>query len=59
MKDFIFNTIEEAINDLKQGKMIIIADDEDRENEGDIICAAEFIDTDKINFMIKECRGLV
>ena len=59
MKDFEFNTIEEAISDLKSGKMIIIADDEDRENEGDIICPAEYIDTDKINFMIKECRGLV
>ena len=59
MKDFKFNTIEEAISDLKQGKMIIIADDENRENEGDIICPAQFIDTDKINFMIKECRGLV
>ena len=59
MDKFKFNTIEEAISDLKQGKMIIIADDENRENEGDIICPAEFIDTDKINFMIKECRGLV
>ena len=59
MKDFKFNSIEEAISDLKQGKMIIIADDENRENEGDVICPAQFIDTDKINFMIKECRGLV
>ena len=59
MTELKFNTIEEAITDLKQGKMIIIADDENRENEGDIICPAEFIDTDKINFMIKECRGLV
>ena len=53
MKDFKFNTVEEAIAELKQGKMIIIADDENRENEGDIICPAQFIDTDKINFMIK------
>ena len=59
MKNFKFNTIEEAISDLRKGKMVIIADDEDRENEGDVICPAQFIDTDKINFMIKECRGLV
>lgn len=59
MENFKFNTVEEAIADLKQGKMIIIADDENRENEGDVICPAQFIDTDKINFMIKECRGLV
>ena len=59
MANFEFNTVEEALADLKQGKMIIIADDENRENEGDVICPAEFIDTDKVNFMIRECRGLV
>ena len=59
MKDFEFNTIEEAIADLKNGKPIIIADDENRENEGDLVCPAQFANTDIINFMIKECRGLV
>ena len=59
MNDFKFNTIEEAIEDIRNGKMVVIADDENRENEGDIICPAQFIDTEKLNFMIKECRGLV
>lgn len=55
----IFNTIEEAINDIKDGKMVIVADDEDRENEGDVICAADRITPDMINFMATECRGLI
>ncbi len=54
-----FNTIEEAIEDIKSGKMIIVADDENRENEGDVICAAELITPDMVNFMTKECRGLI
>ena len=54
-----FNTIEEAIEDIKLGKMIIVADDENRENEGDVICAAELITPDVVNFMTKECRGLI
>lgn len=54
-----FNTIEEAIETLKNGKMVIVADDEDRENEGDVICAADRITPDMINFMAKECRGLI
>lgn len=54
-----FNTIEEAIEDIKLGKMIIVADDENRENEGDVICAAELITPDMVNFMTKECRGLI
>lgn len=54
-----FNTIEEAIKDLKQGKMIVVVDDEDRENEGDFVMPAETADTDAINFMIKYGRGLV
>ncbi len=53
------NTIKEAIEDIKQGKMIIVVDDEDRENEGDLVMAAEKADKDSINFMIKEGRGLV
>lgn len=54
-----FNTIEEAIEDLKNGKMVIVADDENRENEGDIIIAAEKVTHDEINFMVSNCRGLV
>lgn len=54
-----FNTIEEAIEDFKAGKMILVADDENRENEGDLICSAEKVTPDIINFMATECRGLV
>ncbi len=53
------NTPEELIEDIRQGKMIILIDDEDRENEGDIVLAADFVDSEKINFMIAEARGLV
>lgn len=52
-------TVEEAIRDLLQGKMIILVDDEDRENEGDLTMAAEFVTADAINFMTKYGRGLV
>ncbi|MBW1649836.1 MAG: bifunctional 3,4-dihydroxy-2-butanone-4-phosphate synthase/GTP cyclohydrolase II [Deltaproteobacteria bacterium] len=52
-------TIEEAITDIKQGKMVILVDDEDRENEGDITIAAEKVTTEIINFMAKYARGLV
>lgn len=55
----IFNTVEEAIEDFKSGKPVLIADDEDRENEGDLICSAEKISPEIINFMASECRGLV
>lgn len=55
----IFNTVEEAIEDFKAGKPVLIADDEDRENEGDLICSAEKITPEIINFMASECRGLV
>lgn len=54
-----FNTIEEALEDFKQGKPLIVADDEDRENEGDLIISAQCITPELINFMTKECRGLV
>ena len=54
-----FNTIEEALEDFKQGKPLIVADDEDRENEGDLICSAEFVTPELINFITKECRGIV
>ncbi len=53
------NTIDEAILDVKEGRPIIVVDDESRENEGDLIVAAEKASPDVINFMIKECRGLV
>ncbi len=54
-----FNTIEEAIADIKKGKMVILVDDEDRENEGDLTMAAEKITPEAINFMAKEGRGLI
>jgi len=57
--DFKFNTIEEAIEDFKQGKPLIVADDEDRENEGDLICSAQTVTPELINFMATECRGLI
>ncbi|MFN7490738.1 MAG: bifunctional 3,4-dihydroxy-2-butanone-4-phosphate synthase/GTP cyclohydrolase II, partial [Chryseotalea sp.] len=53
------NTIEEAIEDIKNGKIIIVVDDEDRENEGDFICAAEAITPEIVNFMAKHGRGLI
>ena len=49
-----FNTIEEALEDFRQGKPIIVADDEDRENEGDLICSAQFVTPELINFITKE-----
>ncbi|MGI6712551.1 MAG: bifunctional 3,4-dihydroxy-2-butanone-4-phosphate synthase/GTP cyclohydrolase II [Bacillota bacterium] len=54
-----FNTIEEGINDIREGKMIIVVDDEDRENEGDLIMAAEKVTPDAINFMATYGRGLI
>jgi 3,4-dihydroxy 2-butanone 4-phosphate synthase/GTP cyclohydrolase II len=53
------HTIEEAIDDIKNGKLIIVVDDEDRENEGDFICAAEKITPEIVNFMAKYGRGLI
>jgi len=53
------NTIEEAIADIKAGKVIIVVDDEDRENEGDFICAAEIVTSEIINFMATHGRGLI
>ena len=55
----IMNTIEEAINDFREGKFVIVVDDEDRENEGDLIIAAEKITADKVNFMLKNARGVL
>ena len=56
---FQFNTIEEAMEDIKAGKMIIVVDDEDRENEGDLLMAAEKVTAEAINFMAKHARGLI
>ena len=53
------NTIDEAIADFKEGKILIVVDDEDRENEGDFICAAEFADAEVINFFAKHGRGII
>jgi 3,4-dihydroxy 2-butanone 4-phosphate synthase/GTP cyclohydrolase II len=55
----MFNSIEEALEDLKQGKMIIVVDDENRENEGDFLALADFATPETINFMAKEGRGLI
>ena len=59
MSEFKVNTIEEALEDIRQGKMYILVDDPDRENEGDICMAAEFVTPEAINFMAKEARGLI
>src|SRR5213596_1895279 len=54
-----FGTVEQAIADIAAGKLIIVADDEDRENEGDLICAAQLVTPELINFMIKRAGGLI
>ena len=54
-----FGTIAQAIADIRDGKFVIVADDEDRENEGDLICAAELVTPEMINFMIKKAGGLI
>ena len=54
-----FNTIEEALEDLRRGKIILVTDDEDRENEGDFIFAAQFATTENINFMATHGKGLI
>lgn len=56
---FKFNTVEEVLEDLRAGKIILCTDDPDRENEGDFICAAEFATTENINFMAKYGKGLI
>ena len=59
MDTFKLNTIEEALADFKEGKFVIVVDDEDRENEGDFITAAEMITPEKVNFMLREGRGVL
>ncbi len=56
---FQFHTVEEALADLKNGKIILVTDDPDRENEGDFICAAEFATTENVNFMATHGKGLI
>ena len=59
MGEFKLSSIEDAIKDFKEGKFVIVVDDEDRENEGDLIIAAEKITTEKVNFMLKNARGVL
>ncbi|MGM9758517.1 MAG: bifunctional 3,4-dihydroxy-2-butanone-4-phosphate synthase/GTP cyclohydrolase II [Parabacteroides sp.] len=59
MSNIKLNTIEEAIVDFREGKFVIVVDDEDRENEGDLIIAAEKVTPEKINFMLKHARGVL
>ncbi len=59
MNNFQLNTVDEAIADFREGKFVIVVDDEDRENEGDLICAAEIITPEMVNFMLKHARGLL
>ena len=59
MEHFKLNTIEEAVEDFREGKFVIVVDDEDRENEGDLICAAEKITPGMVNFMLKYARGVL
>lgn len=58
-KMITFHTIKEALEDLRRGKIILVTDDEDRENEGDFICAAQFATTENINFMATHGKGLI
>jgi 3,4-dihydroxy 2-butanone 4-phosphate synthase/GTP cyclohydrolase II len=55
----VFGTIEQAIADIRDGKFVIVADDEDRENEGDLICAAQLVTPEMVNFMIRKAGGLI
>ncbi len=59
MGDFKLSSIEEAVQDFKEGKFVIVVDDEDRENEGDLIIAAEKITPEQVNFMLKNARGVL
>ena len=59
MEDFRLSSIEDAIKDFREGKFVIVVDDEDRENEGDLIIAAEKISPEKVNFMLKNARGVL
>ena len=56
---FQFSTVEEAVEDIREGRMVIVVDDEDRENEGDLVIAASKATPEMINFMAKNARGLI
>lgn len=55
----LYSTVEEALDELRAGRMIMTIDDPDRENEGDLICAARFATTENVNFMAKNAKGLI
>lgn len=59
MDKIVFNTIDEALGDLRDGKMVLVVDDPDRENEGDLICAAQFATLENVNFMASYAKGLI
>ena len=59
MSEFQFNTIDEILEDLRDGKIVVMIDDEDRENEGDVICAAEHATLENVNFMASYAKGLI
>ena len=59
MKQIKFNTIEEALKDIQNGKLVIVVDDRDRENEGDLVMAAEKVTPKAVNFMISLAKGLM
>ena len=56
---YLYNSIEEALEELKAGKIILVTDDPDRENEGDMICAAQYASQENINFMASYAKGLI
>ena len=58
-KQYQYNSVEEALEELRQGRIVLVTDDPDRENEGDFICAAEFATTENINFMATHGKGLI
>ena len=58
-KKFQFDSIEQAIADIRAGKMVLVTDDPDRENEGDLIMSAEYVTPDDINFMATHAKGLI
>ena len=57
--DLKYSSIEEALDELRNGRLIMVIDDPDRENEGDLICAAQFATTENVNFMAVHAKGLI
>ena len=58
-KQYQYNSVEEALEELRRGRIVLVTDDPDRENEGDMICAAEFATQENINFMACHAKGLI